>query len=349
MSTHAKKSPVVAFAAIGVALSLLTAVSACGNQDEDAQTAPRPPKAASKSPTPSKTPTPKPTAAPATQPFTGEPGKSRKPVLAVKIDNVRQARPATGLAKANLVYIEPVEAGLARILAVFSSHLPGTVGPVRSARESDLELLRQFGTPAFAYSGANSRVLPLIAKAPVEDVSPAHAGSPYFRGDSRPAPHNLYAKPTGLLAEADQASKARDIGFRFGPAPKGGHSETSETVGYSAFKAAFTWKASAHRWSVAMDGSPVGAADGGTPPAPSTVVVQYVDIRDSKFGDKWGSKSPYTKTVGSGRALVLRDGKAYDSRWSRPKATDGTTFTTADGKPMTFAPGQVWVVFAPQR
>jgi Protein of unknown function (DUF3048) C-terminal domain len=43
---------------------------------------------------------------------------------------------------------------------------------------------------------------------------------------------------------------------------------------------------------------------------------------------------------------VLRDGKAYDIRWSRPSADGGTTFTTTAGAPMTFATGQVWVVLA---
>jgi hypothetical protein len=41
---------------------------------------------------------------------------------------------------------------------------------------------------------------------------------------------------------------------------------------------------------------------------------------------------------------VLRDGRAWAGHWSRPTANGGTTFTTASGQPMTFAPGQVWVV-----
>jgi hypothetical protein len=354
MSAQYKNRPFAAFAAIAVAGLLATA--ACGDLGpHDRQSAPGTATATTSS-TPSRTPSPSPTVASPTarpssdasiQPLSGLPGSARKPVLAVKIDNVAAARPQTGLSKADLIYIEPVEAGLARIMAVFSSRLPSTVGPVRSARESDLELLRQYGSPAFAYSGANSRVLPLIAKAPVEDVSPAHAGSPYFRGTAKPAPHNLYAHPADLLARAPKASKARDIGFRFGAAPAGGRPDTSETVRYSAFRAGFTWSASKARWEVSMDGKPYGAADG-APARPSTVVVQYVDIRPSKFGDKWGNKSPYTKSVGSGRALVLRDGRAYDAHWSRPKATSGTSFTTASGQPMTFAPGQVWVVFAPR-
>ncbi len=55
-----------------------------------------------------------------------------------------------------------MEAGLSRILAVYSSTVPPVIGPVRSARETDLELLRQFDRPTLAYSGAQSRLNPLI-------------------------------------------------------------------------------------------------------------------------------------------------------------------------------------------
>ena len=81
-------------------------------------------------------------------PFTGEPVAALGPVLAVKIDNIKQARPPTGLRSADIVYALPVEGGLSRLMAVFSSRFPPGIGPVRSAREDDLELIRQFGRPA---------------------------------------------------------------------------------------------------------------------------------------------------------------------------------------------------------
>src|SRR5262249_6047935 len=95
-------------------------------------------------------------------PFTGEPVPSLNRVLAVKIDNIVNARPQTGLTHADIVYVLPVEGGLSRFLAIFSSGYPRVAGPVRSAREDDLEVLRQFGRPAFAYSGAKATLLPYI-------------------------------------------------------------------------------------------------------------------------------------------------------------------------------------------
>src|SRR6516225_7952617 len=104
--------------------------------------------------------TPPPTSHQLRSPFTGEPVPSLNRVLAVKIDNIVHARPQTGLTRADIVYVLPVEGGLSRVLAIFSSHYPRVIGPVRSAREDDLELLRQFGRPAFAYSGATATLLP---------------------------------------------------------------------------------------------------------------------------------------------------------------------------------------------
>jgi len=175
----------------------------------------------SQPPRSSQSPSSPPTRSPLLSPFTGEPMTAPGPVLAVKIDNIGPARPPTGLTSADIVYILPVEGGLSRILAVFSSRLPPVIGPVRSAREADLELLAQFGRPAFAYSGATSRLLPFVARSQIADLYAGRAGG-YFRDPQRLAPHNLYARTRQLVAQAPGASPARDIGFRFGAAPAGG-------------------------------------------------------------------------------------------------------------------------------
>ncbi|MFD7502874.1 DUF3048 domain-containing protein [Streptomyces sp. NPDC059850] len=277
-------------------------------------------------------------------PFTGQFARPA-PVLAVKIDNAAQARPHTGLGAADIVYVEQVEGGLSRMLAVFSSRLPATVGPVRSARESDLDLLRQFGRPALAYSGVQSRLRSTVDAAPLYPLPPAEAPRAYFRGTRHPAPHNLYVRPEAALRAAPDASDAPDIGFRFGAAPPGGKPTARQTVRYPSAGFVFTWSATDKRWLVAMDGTPARTTDGGRLGA-ATVVVQYTRVRPSRFHDVLGSVTPFTETVGSGRAVVLRDGKAYETRWSRPGAGGGTTFTTTDGDRMKFAPGPVWVVFA---
>ncbi|MBA0054061.1 DUF3048 domain-containing protein [Streptomyces sp. AJS327] len=281
-------------------------------------------------------------------PFTGKRVDPEREtgVLAVKVDNVGPARPHTGLERADLVYVEQVESGLSRILAVFSSRLPERVGPVRSARESDLELLRQFGDPALAYSGVQSKLRPTLERAPLHPVPPGQLGDGYSRAADRPAPHNLYVDPSRALRAATGAATPRDIGFRFGAPPEGGERLAQQTVRYPAARLTFDWSRSEDRWLVSMDGDPARVRGGDRLGAP-TVVVQYVTIRPSRFRDSSGSVTPYTETVGSGTAKVLRGGRSYAAEWRRPSAESGTTFQDADGERLAFARGPVWIVLAP--
>jgi len=285
-------------------------------------------------------------------PFTGEPVARLGPVIAVKIDNIVDARPQTGLQDADIVYVLPVEGGLSRFLAVFSSRLPPVIGPVRSAREDDLEVIRQFGQPGFAFSGAAPHLLPFVERAPIVDL---YAGLPsvapaYYRYDGRVAPYNLYAYSAALRADSKGASDARDIGFRFGPVPASAAGAAvpagGQVAGYSS--SSFRWSARSGKWLVWMDGSPAMVTSVGPSAAESqlgvtTIVIQHTVIRTSRFLE-YGKPPPYAQSTGSGTAVVLRGGKAYQVRWSRPSADGGTTYTLPSGARMTFAPGQVWVL-----
>ncbi|MER6461275.1 DUF3048 domain-containing protein [Streptomyces sp. NPDC001228] len=265
-------------------------------------------------------------------------------VLAVKIDNAAAARPQTGLDAADVVYAEQVEGGLSRLMAVYATRLPKIVGPVRSARESDLELLRQFDGPTLAFSGAQRKLLPLIDRAPLRPKTPDTASGAFYRGGDKAAPHNLYLRPARLMSGAP-GEAALTTGFRYGPAPAGGTVTAARTVRYPAARFTFTWSAGRKRWLVSMDGAPTPTA-AGRRLEPATVVVQHVRVRTSGYHDVLGNYTPYTETVGTGRAEVLRDGRSFEATWTRRAAADGTTFTGADGAPVDFATGQVWVVFA---
>jgi hypothetical protein len=105
----------------------------------------------------------------------------------------------------------------------------------------------------------------------------------------------------------------------------------------------FRWSARYKRWLASYDGRADRAAEGGQLGG-RTIVVQYAKTTRSRFHDFLGNYTPLVQTVGTGKAVVLRDGKAYTAKWSRPSESKGTTFTTTSGEPMTFASGQVWVV-----
>ncbi|MGH3826753.1 MAG: DUF3048 domain-containing protein, partial [Pseudonocardiaceae bacterium] len=175
---------------------------------------------------------------PPVSPFTGLPTDLGAPVLCVKIDNAAPARPQSGLAQADLVYVEPVEGGLSRLLAVYQSQDPSAVGPVRSARASDAQLLANFGRPALAFSGAAPAVGALVARAPVLDVSALARPGDYYRDQRRPMPHNLYGDPN-LLRRG--GAPPRDIGFRFGPTPPGGRPAPGTEVRYPAAAIGVQW------------------------------------------------------------------------------------------------------------
>ncbi|WP_083980982.1 DUF3048 domain-containing protein [Actinomadura chibensis] len=310
------------------------ALSACSDSGGPKSAAPP-----SSTGAPSESPTP----APATHPFNGGTKGLANPVLAVKVENTRPALPQSGVSAADIVYVEQVEGGETRLMAVFSSRLPKRVGPVRSARISDLHILPQFGRPAFAFSGVQSKMKKYVRKAPLYDLSQESAGAAYFRSGARRIPYNLYADPRDLLKRAPKAAKPRDIGFRFGDAPAGGRRVRSFTARWPAATMGFTWSAKQRRWLASWGGRPDVAAEGGVLGG-RTVVVQYAKTTRSKFHDFLGSYTPLIHTTGTGRAVVLRDGKAFSAKWSRPSESQGTTYTTADGAPMNFAPGQVWVV-----
>ncbi|GAA2387680.1 DUF3048 domain-containing protein [Nonomuraea africana] len=325
---------------IAVTLAVLGPVAACSSGG-GAATPSKAPQAA----TVSASPTPQEKG----HPFTGLPYEELKPVLAVKIENTAAGKPQLGLKSADIVYVEQVEAGLTRLMAVFSSKLPAKVGPVRSARISDLHITPQFGKPAFAYSGVQTKMLPFVAEASLFDVGDTRNPGAFFRQPGRFAPYNLFANTKQLLAKAPKASKARDIGFTFGEAPaEGGVRKKTWTVKWPAATFTFGWSETKKQWLIWQDGKKNLAAEGGQLGAP-TIVIQYTKTERSEFHDKNQSYTPLVHTVGKGSAIVLRDGMAYKAKWSRESEEKGTTFTTASGEPMNFAPGQVWVALASRK
>ena len=76
----------------------------------------------------------------------------RRSALTIKIDNTPEAHPQYGINEADVVYEEIVEGGITRLAAIFNSNLPTKVGPVRSVRRTDREIVFPIGG-IFAFSG----------------------------------------------------------------------------------------------------------------------------------------------------------------------------------------------------
>ncbi|WP_431938496.1 DUF3048 domain-containing protein [Nocardia grenadensis] len=265
------------------------------------------------------------------------------PVLVAKIDNSPQARPPVGLAAADVVYVEPVEGGLSRLAAVFSTDRPAVIGPVRSARETDLTLLDQFGNPTLASSGAAPELVTAVDRSSLQNASADREPAAYYRDYSRDAPHNLFVHSDQLPVGGGWPAASQ---LHFGPAPAGGRPTQYQEARYPGSVFGFDWSPGDDRWLVSMDGAAYIVADTGQLMA-STVVLQSVQVQDSAVSDIAGSVSPLAQTTGSGEALVLRDGQAFPAVWSRPSPQAGTTYTTPAGAAIPFVPGRVWTALIP--
>ncbi|NBP24832.1 MAG: DUF3048 domain-containing protein, partial [Proteobacteria bacterium] len=212
--------------------------------------------------------------------------------------------------------------------------------PVRSARISDMDILAPFGKVAFSNSGAQSKLLPVIAAANLYDVSADKVYEAFTNDPGRPAPVDHMADPRMLLAAAPDAALARDVGFVFSEEPPaGGKPVKSVTMTWPSSEVSFTWDEEAGNFIVGLNGEESRSTEGG-PQRAATVVIQSAVQTDSGYGDRYGGRTPFIETVGEGAALVLRDGRMWSVTWERPTMDDGTRFVLPDGTQMPFAIGQ---------
>lgn len=268
------------------------------------------------------------------------------PVLVVKIDDTSNAHPQVGLESADVVYIEQVEGGLTRLAAVFSSKIPTTVGPVRSARISDIDLFAQYGKVAFAYSGAQQKMVPVIAAANLHDAGATHYGPTYYANDvNRIAPYAMMLNASTLmekvLATNSDIASSKSMGWIFGDLAQTGKSFTSVHLSWPAASYDISWSAVEKRWLLQHNGV-ADFNDRGYQLGPKTFVIQMVSVTDSIYHDKVGGVTPLIATVGEGDCYILRDGVAIQGHWSRTSADSGTTFTTSSGDEIPFDSGQIW-------
>ena len=269
------------------------------------------------------------------------------PVLIVKIDDTNSARPQIGLEDADVVYIEQVEGGLTRLAAVFSSVIPMRIGPVRSARISDIEIMAQYGRVAFAYSGAQHKLLPVISAANLQNLG-AQIQSPtiYTNDLARQAPHSMVLRADLLMQKIIDkgyiVDSAKSVGWSFGESESPGVVISAAVLRWPAATYSVVWSSQENRWHLSYNNVP-NLSDTGKILGPTTFVIQMVSITPSEYGDKFGGVTPFTNTIGTGTGYILRDGKTFTATWSRPSAEVGTTWRSLDGSEIAFAPGQVWV------
>lgn len=291
-----------------------------------------------------------PRAAPGTEPLTGlaTDRPLQRPAVVVKIDNVAAARPQSAINDADIVVEELVEGGMTRLAAVFHSSRPDAIGPVRSARSTDLGIVGSYRRPVFANSGANGIFAGLVARGPLIDRGNQVFGG-YWRVGGRPAPHNLFTSSATLLASVEDPGGPPPAQFAYRGDGDGPHADAERArrirLVYrsgSSPRIEYRWDGEIGGWRRFEDG--VAHIDTeGRQVAPENVIVWFAPYIDSGLTDKWGEVLYEGVSVGRGDALIFTDGRVVVARWNRPTLRSPATFTDADGRHVALTPGRTWV------
>jgi hypothetical protein len=262
-----------------------------------------------------------------------------RPAIVVKIDNVEDARPPVGVNRADVVYEELVEGGLTRLAAVFHSRGSDPVGPVRSARSTDVRLFPMLNRPLFANSGGNGGVRYEMSQSTLVDVGNSVVPSAYYR-DNRPVPHNLFTSTSELWGAKGGEGGTPPPLFSFrGPntsLPGSAQPVSGVTVRFPATRVDYDWNGSG--WARTQNGRRHVDSDGAQV-APTNVIVQFVTYKQSSADPN----SPEAVVIGSGDAWIFTAGRMILGTWTRNDENSVSVYTDGNGNPIALTPGTTWV------
>lgn len=273
--------------------------------------------------------------------YTNLPGSSGK-VLAVKFDDTSAAHPQDGVESADIVYITEVEAGFTRLMGIYSSNYPVVLGPIRSARISDLSILGEYGKVGFLYSGAQSKMRPVISAANLVNLS-AERNPPsiYFNDPSRRSPYSMMVRPNLLLEKAGDVEIARSPGWQHGARAGDAKKIISAEIKWPNASYEALWSDDEKRFLLEHNGR-ANIASSGIQLGSAMMVIQIVKISPSEYGDKFGGITPKSEVVGSGHGYLLRNQRVVKALWNRASLSGPTTWSLEDGSPAYFSAGQLW-------
>lgn len=275
-------------------------------------------------------------------PLTGLPDPTKvtrhRAALTIKIDNTQEARPQYGIDKADVIYEEIVEGGITRLAAVFNSHVVTKVGPVRSVRRTDREIVYPLGG-IFAFSGGAAYALSSIETAPVKLFDQFSAGSVMFRDLKRPPPHNLFANAVALMAKGGKPEPPPAI-FTYRPPSTStpGPRVNGFTVGFAAgYATSYLWNGTTRSWDRSIFGRPDVTADGARL-SPQNVIVMSV-----RYQGGVGVEGSAAVLTGTGQVEIFTSGRVERGTWSRQNLRKAIVYKNAVGKVIALTPGQTWV------
>ncbi|MEO5974383.1 MAG: DUF3048 domain-containing protein [Ilumatobacteraceae bacterium] len=279
-------------------------------------------------------------------PLTGEPAADTsilsRPAMVVKIDNHPKAMPQYGINQADIIFEENVEK-LTRFAAVFHSLGSDPVGPIRSGRFQDINLVGSFNKPLFVWSGGNPQVSAAIRKSDLVDLSytVANKDGGFHRDSSRPAPHDLFAETSKLWTLAPDGSGPPPAQFTYRTAsdalPTSAQKIDGVKLSMDGVKVRWEWSANDLKF-LRLQNEELHADPDGVPLNVTNVVILEVEYTNSY--------SPTSKTLGSGKATVFTGGVAISGTWERSNRLVPFTLTDSSGAIIKLTPGRTFVEVA---
>jgi hypothetical protein len=282
-------------------------------------------------------------------PLTGAPLESadeipNRPALAVKMPNNPQALPQTGLNEADVVFEEIINDGITRFAAVFHSQGSDPVGPIRSGRAQDVDILSNLNSPLFAWSGGNPGVTRVINNSTLTSLSYVGGyGNSYYRRDGRGgAPHNLFSSTDTLweLAPDEFAIPPQIFPYMLPGEVAEGDTASIIEIELDSILARWDYDAASGRYLRPEYGEPHMSELTGQVWA-DNVEVMLVEYRQSTID----AKSPEAVTVGGGQLLIFADGVVRQGVWQRSSNLDTWNFFTDTtlSVPLGLSEGRTWV------
>jgi hypothetical protein len=268
-----------------------------------------------------------------------------RPVVAVKIASDRSAQPQLGLDIADMVVEELVEGGISRFLAIFQTTDSDPVGPIRSARTSEVDLLPLFGRPIFANSGGNAGTIRALANANTSVLAGHNSafGGLYFRDRSRPSgTNNLFTNTSELRSAAGEGAVPPGELFAF--RVEGDDPPTHATpvpgvdISFGSTRTRWVWDADQGRFIRWQDGREHLSVHN-FQLAFENVVILSTPYQTSPADPR----SPDAVSVGSGEAWVLSAGHVVAGSWERPAPDARYVLRDADGNEIPLVPGRTWI------
>jgi hypothetical protein len=263
------------------------------------------------------------------------------PVLVAKMDNTFSSQPQIGLSKADMVVEELVEGGLTRLAAFYYSEIPGNVGPIRSMRASDIDVVSPLHA-SMVTSGAAGRTIARIKGAHIPFYGQGTKGM--YRDNNRPSPYNLFVHLNEVATVTKTKAATPPSYFQFGDAkdlPKG---KKISTVN-AQFSGGHTteWKFENGTYHNLNSNAPAGDQF----PA-DTVLVLRVREGDAGYLDPAGNHVPETLLTGKGNALLFHGGRMVFANWQKGKApASQITLTTKSGQKLKVPAGHTWIELVP--